>query len=151
MLSPTPLPLSLLRNGHHHNQKGLIVKLLPEVKQLNQQATHPENLINKIRPGEKEIYELRESFSIDFNFSQLANWRTVSGNFDSDQLLYLVAAFGSVQNYETFITLSSLRSSALGNFQDYHHQAIYIALKYRNFKLISYFLKYMKIYEKRML
>ena len=87
---------------------------------------------------EKEFYELRQSFSIDFDFSYLAN-------VNSDQLLYLIAAFGSEENYEKFITLSSLRSNV--NFQCYHCQAIYIAFKYRNINLITYFLKYMKIYE----
>ena len=73
MLSPTPLPLSLLRNGHIHNQKGFIVKLLPEAKKLNQQGTDPEEMVDNISSIEKLCYELRESFSIDFDFSHLAN------------------------------------------------------------------------------
>ena len=138
MLSPIPLPDSLLQNGHHHDQKGLIVKLFTEAKKIIRRATNP-HLLSSITPIEKEFYELRESFSIDFDFSHLAN-------IDSNQLLYLVSAFGSVQNYETFITLSSLRSDV--DFQKYHRQAIYIAFKYRNINLITYFLKYLKIYEK---
>ena len=139
MLSPAPLPLSLLRNGHHHNQKGFIVRLLPEAKKINRQATDPYDMIDDISSTEELFYELRESFSIDFDFSHLSN-------IDSNQLLYLVSAFGSVQNYETFITLSSLRLNV--DFQTYHQQAIYIAFKYANINLITYFLKYIKIYEK---
>ena len=137
MLSSTPLPLSLLQNMNH-NQKGFILKLLPEAKKINQQGTNPEEEFDSITPIEKELYELRESFCIDFDFSHLTN-------IDSNQLLYLVSAFGSAQNYETFITLSSLKSNL--DFQIYHRQAIYIAFKYRNISLINYFLKYMKIYQ----
>ena len=87
---------------------------------------------------EKAFYELRESFSIDFDFSYL-------NKIDSNQLLYLVSAFGSEGDYQQFITLSSLRPNV--DFQNYHYQAIYIAFKYRNVKLINYFIKFMKIYE----
>ena len=59
-----------------------------------------------------------------------------------DQLLYLVAAFGSEENYKTFIEKSRLRETV--NFPNCHRLAIYIALKYRNMNLITYFLKYMK-------
>ena len=79
MLSPIPLPLSLLRNDHH-NQKGFLVKFLPEAKKINQQATEP---------VEELFYELRGSFSIDFDFSHLVN-------IDSIHLLYLNSAFGSI-------------------------------------------------------
>ena len=77
MLSPIPLPLSILRNGHHHNQKGFILKLLPEAKKINRQATNAgpdmDEEFYSITPTEELFYELRESFSIDFNFSHLDN------------------------------------------------------------------------------
>lgn len=103
------------------------MKFLPEAKKINQQGTEP---------VEELFYELRESFSINFDFSYLAN-------IDSIHLLYLVSAFGFIQNYETFIMLSSLKSNV--NVHKYHRQAIYIAFKCANFKLINYFLKYLKI------
>ena len=93
----------------------------------------------RLSSEEKQFYELRESYSIDFNFSYL-------GNINSDCLLYFVAAFGTEENYEKFITLSSLQADV--DSQRYHRLAIYIALKYRNMNLITYFLRYMKIYVK---
>ena len=124
------------RNGLQ-KQKGFILKLLPGAKKINRQATDPSQKL--LSSFEKTFYNLRESFSIDFDFSYL-------NKIDSDQLLYLIAAFGSEENYQQFITLSSLRPNV--DFQDYHSQAIYIAFKYRNINLIAYFLKYMKIYMK---
>ena len=126
----TPFPRNYLQK-----QKGFILKLLPEAKKINRKATD----LRQISSFEKTFYELRQSFSIDFDFSYL-------NKINSDQLLYLVAAFGSEENYQQFITLSSLRSNV--DFQNYHRQAIYIAFKYRNINLIAYFIKYMKNYEK---
>ena len=88
---------------------------------------------------ETQFYNLRESHNIEFNFSYLSN-------IDSDKLLYFIAAFGSEQNYQQFIEdLPSVRSSV--DCEDYHHRALYIAFKYGSIKLITYFLKSLKLYE----
>ena len=78
--------LTRFPRNYLQNHKGFILKLLPEAKKINRQATNPTLKVLKI--FEKAVYELRESFSIGFNFSYL-------NKINSDQLLYLVAAFGS--------------------------------------------------------
>ena len=135
MLIRLPLPLihkQSRNDDHHQNQKGFIVKLLPEAKKVHRRP-------GRLSQFEKQFYELRESFSIDFNFSYL-------GNIKSDCLLHFVVAFGTEENYEKFITLASLQADV--DSQKYHRLAIYIAFKYRNTNLITYFLKYMKTYLK---
>ena len=83
----------------YHNQQGLIVKLLPKAKKVHRQATWPGTKgLLALTSTDKELYELRQSFSIGFNFSNL-------GDIGRKCLLYLVAAFGSKENYLNFIKL----------------------------------------------
>ena len=70
MMSPTPLPPALLRNKSYHNQKGFVLKLLPESKKLHQQPADPSQKV--LSSFEKAFYELRESFSIGLH--QMGIW-----------------------------------------------------------------------------
>ena len=135
MLSPTPLSSSFILKQSRASvqEKGFIVKLLPEAKKVNQPSTRYHPLI------EKELYELRRSFGITFNYSNLD-----LSNIDLDCLFYFICAFGSEEDYEKFICSSTFNSKKTP--QQYHQEAIYIALKYNNIKLILYFQKYIYIY-----
>ena len=113
-----------------------MLKLLPKARKVHRQPEY--TLWYTLEWFERKWYEFRQSFSIDFNFS---NW----SHIDRESLLHLVAAFGSEEDYEKFITLSSLRPNV--DFHNYHRQAIYIAFKYRNISLITYFGKYLQIYK----
>ena len=80
MLSPTPLssPFIQKQSKARIQEKGFIVKLLPEAKEVK---TWPKKYHPLI---EKELYELRRSFYITFNYSNL-DW----SNIDLDCLFYL--------------------------------------------------------------
>ena len=136
MLCPIPLSSSFIlkQSKARVQEKGFIVKLLPEAKKVNQPSTRYHPLI------EKELYELRRSFGITFNYSNLD-----LSNIDLDCLFYFICAFGSEEEYEKFICSSTFNSQKTP--QDYHQEAIYLALKYGNITLILYFQKFMNIYQ----
>ena len=136
MLSPAPLSSSFIqkRSKGKVQEKGFIVKLLPEAKKVK---TWPKKYPKSI---EKELYELRQSFGITFNYSNLD-----LSNIDQDCLFYFISAFGSEEDYEKFICSSTFNSKKTP--QEYHQEAIFLALKYGNIELILYFQKFMNIYQ----
>lgn len=112
MSTPQSLLQKLSTRQNHQHRKGFIVKLLPEAKKVHRQSTVPFERCFSLRTTEVELYNLRQSFRIEFNFTNLAN-------INNQSLLYLISAFGSEQDYEKFITLPSFRPN--GNVQNYHH------------------------------
>lgn len=127
MLSSTPLPPSLLQNQYQAGDEGLVVKLLPQAKKMNEPSAELNTSI------ENEHYELRRSFDITF---QLSNVDPDIDGMDQPMgpqcLFYFICAFGSAENYETF-------SSDIDYSRNQNYQAIYLAFKYRNTWLILYF------------
>lgn len=126
MLSPTPIPLSLFKK-QSTTQDEFILKFLPEAKKVHRQ--HINLYATKLTSFEQEVYELRESFCMDFNFSNLTN-------INSDLLLYFISAFGSEKKYETFIGGLSILQSNMKS-QSYPLLALYVAFKYGNVNLIT--------------
>ena len=111
MLSPTPLSSSFIlkQSIARVQEKGFIVKLLPEAKKVNMYRT--------LTSIEKELYELRQSFGITFQIANL-DW----SNIDLDCLFYFICAFGSEEDYEMFICSSTFNSQKTP--QEYHQAAI---------------------------
>ena len=138
MIVPTTLSLSVIQEQSRaqEHRKGVTVTLLPEAKKVNQPYS--------ISHTEKELYDLRRCFNINFHFSDLH-----LSDIDPKSLFYFICAFGTEENYEKFICLSTFRPEEAPPIEDYvyHHQAIYIALKYGNIQLILYLLKMMSSYK----
>ena len=125
LLSPIPLSQSFIlkQSRARVQEKGFIVKLLPEAKILNYRPYSGEVSI------EKELHELRRSFSMTFQITNLEDL-----NIDQDCLFYFIRAFGSKEDYEKI-------ANPKNDSRERTCKAIYLALKYRNVKLIQYFQK----------
>ena len=128
MLCPI-IPSSFIQNRsrNHENQKGFNVKLLPEAKMMKRYSN--KQFASSI---EKELYELRRCFKITFQIYNLT-----LNTIGEDCIFYFICAFGTKEDYEKFVCLSTFRSYETP--EHYHKQAIYLALKYGNIKLIYIF------------